>query len=379
MDQARIDQLIEKYLLKTATVAEQQELLDWYNSQNELGVIWNAGHAEEEEQIKARLLMNINAATRAKHSKLFTLSRIAVAAAAVAAVVFGVWFYNSRHLDDRRDLLNYATHDVPPGKNGATITLASGKVIPLSGAKTGIVVGADDIRYSDNTPLSPQGGSLRQGERGIVQNLTASTAKGQTYQFTLPDGTKVWLNADSKISFPSQFNGKERKILLTGEAYFAVVHNAKQPFRVESKGPGGNRQLVEDIGTEFNINAYVDESSTRTTLVEGSASVNDVLLKPSQQSILTSADQIKVVNVDTELAVAWKNNQFLFEDEELGTIMRMIGRWYNVEVEFTDDIGKEKFGGGVSRFDKVSKVLKSLEETGKAHFKIQGRKIYVGR
>ncbi|WP_276090467.1 FecR family protein [Pedobacter sp. JY14-1] len=237
---------------------------------------------------------------------------IAGLAAAVATIVFGVWLYkyevaSQAHHDGvthNGELVN----DVAPGKYGATITLANGQVIQLDSAKKGVVVGvaagATALRYDDGSALSSlRGGTTKQSpdeiaseaaqprndgkggydgkEQSKAMMLTATTARGQTYSFTLPDGTKVWLNADSRLEFPAQFSGNERKILLQGEAYFVVVHNDKQPFRVVSKRPDGRAQVVEDIGTEFNINAYADERSVKTTLVEGAASVSSLLSSSS--------------------------------------------------------------------------------------------------
>ena len=145
------------------------------------------------------------------------------------------------------------------------------------------------------------------------------------------------------------------------------------PFKVESTG-----QIVEDIGTEFNINAYADERSTKTTLVEGSAKVNEVILKPNQQSSLNGT-HIKVENVDPELAIAWKNNQFIFEQDDIRYIMRMISRWYNVEIVYQGELPITTFSGAVSRFANVSEVLRPLESTGQVKFKIEGMKIFVSR
>jgi ferric-dicitrate binding protein FerR (iron transport regulator) len=213
--------------------------------------------------------------------------------------------------------------------------------------------------------------------------LTASTARGQTYQFTLPDGTKVWLNADSKISFPSQFSGEERKILLDGEGYFEVAHNKKQPFRVESKG-----QTVEVLGTHFNINAYKNEIVTTTTLLEGSVRVaafnsatgrENIMLKPNQQSILNS-NGAQVLNVDVSTVVGWKNGLFTYKNTQLSIVMRQIERWYNVSVHYNDNnesLKERLLSGSVSRYDNVSGILRAIELTGAVKFKVKDKTITV--
>jgi len=383
--------VVETYFLKYLQTAEQLPEADRLLADHQ--EIWGhlAAYIGEEQAVVQEAV-----------KKLRLWPRIAVAAAAVAAVVFGVWFYTSRHLEGSAATRDLLVNDIAPGRSGATITLGNGKVIELSSDKKGVVIG-DELKYSDGSTdpsLSRSDISPSRGERSMM--LIAQTARGQTYEFVLPDGTKVWLNADSKISFPFQFVGKERKILLNGEAYFEVVHNAKQPFRVESNG-----QLVEDIGTEFNINAYDDEKHTKTTLIEGSASVTplspqggslpqgergagSVTLRPNQQAILSplegempagqrGGNNLKVTQVNPTDVLDWKNGEFQFNDEPLGSIMRKLARWYNVEVIYKDINPDKPFWGSISRFENISKVLEKLELTGTIHFKVEGRKVYVSQ
>ncbi|MES2457087.1 MAG: FecR domain-containing protein [Bacteroidota bacterium] len=373
--------VVETYFLKYLQTAEQLPEADRLLADHQ--EIWGhlAAYIGEEQPVGQEGV-----------KKLRLWPGIAVAAAAVAAVVFGVWFYTSRHLEGSAATRDLLVNDIAPGRSGATITLGNGKVIELSSDKKGVVIG-DELKYSDGSTdpslsrsdISPSG-----GERSVM--LIAQTARGQTYEFVLPDRTKVWLNADSKISFPNQFIGKERKILLSGEAYFAVAHNAKQPFRVESNG-----QVVEDIGTEFNINAYDDEVSVKTTLVEGMAKVTplspqggSITLRPNQQATLSplegempagqrGVNNIKVTQVNPNEVLDWKNGEFQFNDEPLGSIMRKVARWYNVEVIYKDINPDKPFWGTISRFENISKVLEKLELTGTIHFKVEGRKVYVSQ
>jgi transmembrane sensor len=316
------------------------------------------------------------------------------AVAAVIAIVCGVYLFNANRLPDAsssrtagRDLLN----DIAPGKNGATITLANGEVIQLNGAKKGVIIG-EELKYDDHTLVT----SRYTSSRGNVQFLTAQTQKGQTYTFTLPDGTKVWLNAASTIKFPANFKGlTTRPVSLSGEAYFEVAHNGKQPFRVESDG-----QIVEDIGTAFNINAYVDEGNVRTTLVEGSASVTPlgestftnvekaIILKPNQQAILegelpggqSGGRKLKIIPVVAETYIDWKEGAINFRKEQLQSIMRKVSRWYDVEVVYKDiDKDGQTFTGYVARTENVSKVLEALAKLSDLKFKIEGRKIIVSK
>ena len=377
MDTSNINSLLEKYLQGISTLEENALLETWYMryENKSLAEVSDEARMQQLERVRLELVQH---STKAKTSKLWT--GIAVAAAAVAAIVFGIWFYTSRHLDDRRDLLTN-TNDIAPGGNKATLSV-NGKTIQLSEDKTGVIVG-NDLKYNDGTEL----GSFANNEAAI-KNITASTPRGGMYQITLPDGSRAWMNADTKISFPAQFIGKERKILLSGEAYFEVAKNKEKPFIVESEG-----QQVEVLGTHFNISAYKGEG-IKTTLLEGSVKVmqrnsglalpgttlpnnEGVVLKPNQQAIL-SDNGIKCIQVDPSLAIAWKNGLFAYKNASLEYVMQQISRWYNVDVVYeTQDLKERQLTGSVSRYDQVSGILKVIENTGEAHFKIEGKKIVV--
>lgn len=386
----RLQVLLQNYFNNLNTETENEELwshiIASHNDQelmqlfpdafsNEMTVPENALDATKKQTI-LNYIYNyqlLQASHQPKKARL--LPKLMATAAAVALIISGVWFYASKPVVNRNsEIANQ--NDIKPGKNTATITLPDGSRMQLSDSKTGVVIDASKITYSDGSTLGSEG-ELNLGDISSLRLLngmtTITTPRGGTYQVVLPDGTKVFLNADSELKFPSKFFGGERRVKLTGEAYFVVVHNSKMPFKVESTG-----QIVEDIGTEFNINAYLDEKITRTTLVEGSASVNNIVLKPNQQSTL-SGKSLKVEEVDAELAVAWKNNEFIFEKEDIRYIMRMISRWYNVEIAYHGELPSTTFSGGVSRFANVSEVLRPIEATGEVKFKIDGRKIIVSK
>jgi transmembrane sensor len=385
----------------TASESEVAQYNAYYNAYQAKHPEWEGLPVQLKEEMLAETKVAIDGHLlnddQAKVQRLWP--KIAVAAAAVAALVFAVYFFTApRHPDTSssrtagRDLLN----DIAPGKNGATITLINGQVIQLSGAKTGVIVGKG-LTYNDNTPVSSYTSSqgnersldpantrdLSQGrDDGRVQNLTASTSRGQTYQFTLPDGTKVWLNADSKVSFPSQFNESERKIVLSGEGYFEVAKDKAHPFVVKT-----TTQEVTVLGTHFNISSYNNDAVTTTTLLEGSVKVSafdavagrrNVVLKPSQQSIQNPNGGMQVRDVDVAEAVDWKNGDFIFTKETLDQIMKRVARWYDVSVDYEPGIDKQQtFGGKVSRSKNISAVLNSMQSTGKVRFKITGKNITV--
>ena len=428
-----IGRLIAKHLTDALDAGEQVQLDAWLKDDEKHTAIFNrivaheslAAALVEMQQVNTELaLANVKSriSTLAERKSLRLWPRIAVAAAAVAAITLGVWFYTSRQsrLVGNPGSAQYA-NDIAPGKNGATITLGNGKVIELSDAKSGVVVGKDlkyddgsDVRYSSGTSSSgslkgSQNSSGPVGVHSLPPNnmmLTASTARGQTYQFTLPDGTKVWLNADSKISFPSQFSGQDRKILLSGEAYFEVSKHIRKPTKPIDKGTlprekngmervpfivETDQQIVEVLGTHFNVNSYMDEGSTKTTLLEGSVRVlypakgpavptfyrDDIVLKPNQQVTLYDGE-IKVKQVDTEEAISWKNGFFVFNKTRLDVIMHQLERWYNIQVVYEDEAARQQtLSGSASRYDKVSRILKTIENTGAVKFKIGEGKITV--
>nr|WP_247679800.1 FecR family protein [Chitinophaga polysaccharea] len=224
---------------------------------------------------------------------------------------------------------------------------------------------------------------LRNGE--VVYNNTTSqqqafnvltTPAGGQYQLVLPDGTKVWLNAASSLRFPAGFDGKERRVELSGEAYFEVAQDTKMPFVVQS----GDKQ-VQVLGTHFNLMAYQEEPSTDVTLLEGVVKVihraDTALLKPGQQAKLADARRIQLVpHADTEKIIAWKNGFFSLNGEGTEVVMRQLARWYNAEIVYAGKVPDLKFEGSIKRSYELADVLAILEESG-IHFKIDGRKIIV--
>lgn len=221
---------------------------------------------------------------------------------------------------------------------------------------------------------------------GEIPERVVKVPRGKQSSFKLPDGTLIWLNAGSTISYPTRFTGKQRLVFLTGEAYFEVVklmvpdsNGVGVPFVVKT-----DQQEIEVLGTHFNVSAYPNDHNVKTVLLEGSVKVtpagggiNAVTLKPNQQSVLTG-NHMDVTVVDSEEATAWKNGDFSFRKEELGDIMRILARWYEMEVVFeSEEAAKVKFGGTISKSSTLKQVLDLLELTGSAHFIIKGKKVFV--
>src|SRR5690606_28797506 len=262
--------------------------------------------------------------------------------------------------------------DIPAGGNRATLTLAGGQTIQLDSSRQGVMVLSDRLLYTDSTVVGGLSANRVTGEEVFNEIVTP---RGGTYQVVLTDGTKVWLNADSRLRFPQRFANARREVSLIGEAYFEVTKNPHRPFVVKTAG-----QEIAVLGTSFNVAAYVDEIDEQTTLVEGEVVVSTAQqtrrLSPGDQAVV-QADDVTVAKVDTAHFVAWKSGAIAFNEETLENIMRDIGRWYDVDVHFEGVDKQLRFGGMVSRYANVSEVLRRLELTGQVHFKIEERGIVV--
>lgn len=318
--------------------------------------------------------------TKVKQYKLWPA--IAVAAS-VALAVCGFWFFNDGLNYNKQSQQVSYTNDIAGGNSGATLTLSNGKKITLSDQVNGELVkeGGVSISKSANGQLvyhisDGKEGRLNTKSTNTINTLT--TAKGQTFQVRLPDGSLVFLNAASSLTFNSALleNGK-RIVRLKGEGYFEISKDETHPFVVKT-----DRQEVEVLGTQFNISSYDNEEAEKTTLLEGSVRMTSAgkqeVLKPGEQGKL-QGNKLSVEKVDTDLAIAWKNDDFMFKSESIEGVMRMVERWYNVEVIYVGDKTNEKFSGSVSRFDNISSLLSIIESTKAVHFKIEGRKIYVSK
>jgi transmembrane sensor len=318
-----------------------------------------------------RISTSIAGLKKASQPRRFSgiLRMATVTAAACILLCFGWFLYDQQESQPQQ--VQYE-NDVAPGKPGASLRLPNGRQISLNGQKAGVVIKGDHLSYNDGSDVGVN------DKLATNEMYSASTAPGNTYILTLPDGTQVWLNADSQLDFPAKFGIDSRVVSLKGEAFFKVIKDKRHPFIVESKG-----QQIKVLGTEFNINSYADEKSTKTTVIEGSVQVNsadqNAVLKPGQQSSTASDGTIVISEADTALATAWKNNKFIFEDSDIKSVMRMIQRWYNVDVVYNGNLPDASFGGKVSRYNNVSIVLHVLEATGGAHFKIKGRTIFVSK
>lgn len=270
--------------------------------------------------------------------------------------------------------------DIAPGKNNAILTLDDGTSIVLDSAANGALAQQGNIKVLKlNGQIAYNKTSNRNLGLKPVYN-TITTANGNQYQLILADGSKVWLNAASSIRFPASFAGNERKVEITGEAYFEVTKDAKKPFKVGFNDQAGGSGEIEVLGTHFNVNVYPDEPDSKTTLLEGSVKIkraNEVqILSPGQQADLSSKGIVLKKDVDVQQAVAWKYGFFLFNNTDIYTLMRQVERWYDVKVNFEGNISEDGYSGKISRDVPLSKLLKVLE-LNDIHVKTSGRRITV--
>lgn len=385
MDKERFIYLLNVYQTQKATPEERKEFAGFLHDERYEPMLaqvldghWNALTREETDQATMpgydRILREITLLPQKSARKMSWWPRITIAAA-VILLVFSAGLYLYQSAPHTQTTAHVFKNDIAPGKVGATLTLANGKKIKLSDATNGEIAMEAGIVIS-KTANGQLVYEIKSAAAGKNQINTLTTEKGETYRVILPDQSKVWLNAASRLTYNTTLlNGGVRSVKLSGEAYFEVAKDAAHPFIVES-----GTQQIEVLGTHFNVNAYDNERVSRTTLLEGRVKVSDhgqtKLLEPGYQAVNPGND-IRLSPVDTDLAVAWKDNNFIFDRLDIKEIMRSVERWYNVEVIYMEEITAGKLWGSVSRFDNVSKVLIALEATGQVHFKIEGRKIYV--
>jgi transmembrane sensor len=264
------------------------------------------------------------------------------------------------------------------GGNKAILRLANGSKIILDSVKTGEIAkqgGAIIVKTKDGKVIFDASNTDSKPTDEIAFN-TLSTPRGGQYMVKLPDGSAVWLNSSSSLKFPTSFSANERVVELTGEAYFEVAKNPLKPFKVKTA-----QQMVEVLGTHFNINAYDDEPSVATTLLEGSVKVSQnssgktLVLKPGQQARLDN--DLRKFDVDASLYVDWKDGYFKFTREDIHSILRKAARWYDVDVSYSGNITKEGFVGIVPRSKDIYELLNALKLTGLINYKVEGRHVTI--
>lgn len=376
MQKEEVADLLKKYLAGNCSAQERGLLETWYLKYEEAEL---PEFPQEKKDLQLEEIwgfladkLDLPPVIERKVKSTLLWQKIAVAAMVLITLSLGFYFYN---FQDKviSDVQEKTVHQEKSFNNKATLTLADGRVISLDEAKNGEIAQEDGITITK----TKDGQLVYEGKSKLDALNNISTPKGGQYQVNLPDGTKVWLNAASSLSYPAAFNGNKRTVKLIGEAYFEVAKNKKMPFVVSTNG-----QEVMVLGTHFNVNAYGDESQTKTTLLEGAVKVQldnsgaTAILKPGEQTIF-KANQLEITPVDVEEAVAWKDGYFLFQDEDIRSIMRKIARWYDVDVVYNWNVSPKEIGGRISRHKSLNEVLKMLSNTDKFNFKVEGRRVTV--
>lgn len=363
--------LVSRILDGSASEKEQQIVDRWYTGRILNNIDENT--YEDLERIKREMWSSINIQ---KPWKSYRFGIWIKTAAAVVLVMIGLVIYRLYNNADQHAVRVLYLKDVAPAHAGATLTLSNGKRILLSAVSSGKIANTEGLTILKNTNgqiVYALDSASRKKSNGKIHTL--KTAIGETYSIVLPDGTKVWLNAQSSLSFDSHIgSARIRTVELEGEGYFEVAKN-KNAFIVET-----GLHKVEVLGTHFNINAYHPTQEIRTTLLEGAIKVSSGkgfgILKPGQQSMDKNGN-IEIGDGDIETAVAWKNGYFKF-DENLENIMKQIARWYDIDLIFEQNAPKNiRLWGYVSRENKLSAVLDQLSRTDKVHFKLVGKKLHI--
>jgi ferric-dicitrate binding protein FerR (iron transport regulator) len=375
----RIGYLIASFIKGTLTPLERKELDAWILESEENEVLFDDLTNEEniektmqwyasidEEKARERIKNKISFVPQRRRTISFSL--IAIAASVILILSVGVIYLitqsNKLTVEQNKTV---AISDPQPGKDKAILTLANGRKIVLD----------------STAPASVEDGKITIENSTVVYTVDASdmpsenlltVPRGGQYKLVLPDGTKVWLNAESSLKYQTAFNGNERRVVLTGEAYFDVTKNKEKPFIVESSG-----NTIKVLGTRFNVNSYGDENVFVATLVEGSVQVTSgnlsKTLRPGEQAKIDGS-AINVKQVDAGEFIAWKDGEFVFRDAPVHSITNQLARWYDLQVEFRDPVDKH-LNATIKRDLPLSKILYYLEQTGDVHFKVEGKKLIV--
>lgn len=397
----QIAQLILKYFSEELNTLEEAELESWLaasprnrrffdglSEEDDFIRLLAQEELDRENKIEQKILQKIQEKIQTSENededglipaKIARIRRsIWIAAASVIIVLgIGIYFWNRADAGKQAEkpMLVKTANDVLPGSDRAILTLSNGQKVELN-------TRGEEVIMDGELSITNDDGELKYAASGAAVLNTMATPKGGQYKITLSDGSKVWLNAASSITYPTHFEGTAREVSVTGEAYFEVAHDKTKPFIVQT--PGGAH--VEVLGTHFNVNAYGDEAYQTTTLVEGKVRVvkfsEAVQLKPGFQAKVVnvkgadSSEDIAVTEVDVEEATGWKNNLFVFNKADIPFIMRQLSRWYDLDVAYKGEIPKRNFLGKIPRNIPLSQMLSALKLVG-VNFEIKDKTLIV--
>jgi transmembrane sensor len=390
MKKEEVQKLVDKYLHNTATAEETEKLFQWYRTEMNADSQWNFDLDEDEENLKSFIFSQIEVPESTDNQ--FKPQRKYYSLVAAASVLFflasALYFflrtdYNITDPIPVKVVVNPVVNDIQPGGIKAILTLSDGKKIVLDDSQNGVVINQGGIKIHKNSEgvieytLSNSSNEQRvnqKQETQLVYNII-QTPVGGKFQLNLADGSKVWLNSASSLRFPVFFAGDTREVELKGEAYFEVSKNEHKKFSVRS----GN-QTVEVLGTHFNINAYSDEPSITTTLIEGAVRVIELnskksqILKPGEQSKVDR--DIRIQRKDIQAELAWKDGYFYFENASIETVMRQLGRWYGITARYESELPEHHFEGAIATNLTLLEVLEILQKSN-IHFRLEGKEVVV--
>jgi ferric-dicitrate binding protein FerR (iron transport regulator) len=382
----RLEHLFQKYFDKTASPEERIELAglmeDPANKEEIMrlfhsgwegysgdGEIISSGRAEA---MLGQVLGNRADAVKAPVKRM-SVWRVVAAAAILFAIAGGAWLWREKDQAAKQaPAIAQTSSNVQPGRNGAILTLDNGQQVVLDSLNNGLVAQQGSATVTKQTGTLVYRSTTASSDAVIYNTIT--TPRGRQYpNLVLADGTRVWLDAGSSIRFPVVFKGRERRVEVTGQVWFDVVHNERQPFRVMARGIE-----IDDVGTQFNVNAYGDEEGTKVTLVEGAVSIGNVLLKPGQQAQVPVTGKIRISDhADLDQVMAWKNGFFSFRNADIKVVMRELARWYDIEVVYEGSHYTETFSGKIGRGLTLRDLLDGLAQT-RVRYRIEeGKKLVI--
>ena len=382
--QYEIAALILAYLRNEIDVEGRKKLDSWLNESASHEVLLARIQDEELQMEDIRKILSYDAnkawmevtrkVARRRGKKLGIIYRIAASVVVVLGVSLALWMNRDKKVNTNKVVEVAQVAEILPGRPMATLTVASGAVYQLDTL--------DNVALS-STLAANNGKEViftdLQGRDSLVevQYNQIEIPRGGEYKITLSDGTRVYLNSQTILRFPETFaNSDQRKVFLSGEAYFEVAKNATKPFIVHCKDYN-----VKVLGTSFNVNDYEDESDSKTTLASGKVEIDmngrQTVLKPGQQAVI-KAGRVDVKEVDVEVYTTWMHENFRFQSETVEEIMKKLARWYNIDVVYLGESVKDyHFTGYLPRYADISKVLDLLSLTTKIKFELKGKTITV--
>lgn len=395
MAESRLAYLFNKYVSNTCTREELKELWallkelpeDQEILLNDMQGLWNKERSGQlasdtvdwnflQQRMQAEMKEKTTGSLK-QMSRVHFMRRYWAAAVILLLVAAGGYFWLNYNSTGTTTVAEQKV-DIAPGRDGAILILADGTKVVLDSLGNGTVANQNATRIILQNGQLIYENAKAAGDEPVYN--TMSTPKGRQFQLQLPDGTKAWLNAASSIRYPTFFAGNERRVIITGEVYFEVASNKEMPFRAEV----ANEAEIEVLGTHFNVNAYSNEPSLRTTLLEGSVKVRSVqtaataTIQPGEQAEINTYHSIHTNNqVDLDRVMAWKNGLFNFENTSITEVMKQLERWYDITVVYEKGVPDIQFFGEISRNISLADLIDVLKDVG-VHFRIEtGRKLVV--